>query len=120
VAFLWNRVGEVRYPLKAAGEEAMIEAAIEAGAEDVETEEEEHVVLCAMSALNEVTQALAAKFGEAASAKFVWRPQASIATEGDNAEMLMKLLTALEDLDDVQTVFSNEDISEAELKRLAG
>jgi YebC/PmpR family DNA-binding regulatory protein len=120
VSFLWRRVGEVRYPFDAADEDAMIEAAIEAGADDVETEEDEHVILCAMPALNHVAQNLAARFGEAASAKFVWRPQATIPIEGDNAESLLKLLTALEEHDDVQNVFSNEDISEAEMARLAG
>jgi YebC/PmpR family DNA-binding regulatory protein len=120
VSFLWDRVGEVRYPLAAANEDAMIEAALEGGADDVESEEEERVVLCAMPALNDVAQALAAKFGEPASVKFVWRPRAAIPIEGENAETLMKLLTALEDLDDVQNVFSNEDISDAELARLAG
>jgi YebC/PmpR family DNA-binding regulatory protein len=120
VSFMWRRVGEVRYPLAAAGEDAMIEAAIEAGADDVEAEDEERVVVCAIPALNEIAQALTAKFGEPASAKFVWRPQASIPISGESAETLMKLLTALDDLDDVQTVFSNEDISDAELARLSG
>ena len=60
------------------------------------------------------------KFGEPASAKFVWRPKTNVPTHGDAAESLMKLLDTLEDLDDVQNVYSNEEISEEELKRLAG
>ncbi|MBL8549373.1 MAG: YebC/PmpR family DNA-binding transcriptional regulator [Hyphomonadaceae bacterium] len=119
VSFMWDRIGEVRYPLAAASEDAMMEAAIEAGADDVAVEEDAHVIVCGMAALNDVAQNLAKRFGEASSAKFIWRPQASIAVEGDNAELLMKLLTALDDLDDVQTVFSNEDISDAELARLS-
>jgi YebC/PmpR family DNA-binding regulatory protein len=118
VSFLWSRVGEIRYPLAAASEDSMLEAAIEAGCDECETEEEVHVLTCAMAALGESSAALAAKFGEAASAKFVWRPQAEITIEGDPAESLIKLLTALDDLDDVQNVYSNEDISEAELGRL--
>ena len=119
VSFAWKRVGEVRYPLAAAGEDAMLEAAIEAGADDCVVEDEQHVVTCDMTALGAVSQDLAKKFGDATSAKFVWRTDIAIPMEGDAAESLMKLLTSLDDLDDVQDVYSNEEMSDAELARLS-
>ncbi|HYD87698.1 MAG TPA: YebC/PmpR family DNA-binding transcriptional regulator [Vitreimonas sp.] len=119
VSFAWKKLGEVRYPLAAASEDAMLEAAIEAGADDCVVEEEQHVITCDMAALAGVSQALAKKFGDPVSAKFVWRTDIAIPVEGDNAETLLKLLDQLDDLDDVQDVYSNEDISEAELQRLS-
>jgi len=118
VSFMWDRIGEVRYPAAAATEDAMLEAAIEAGADDCAMEDEAHVVTCAMTALSEVSAALAAKFGDAESAKFVWRPQVLAPTSGDAAQSLMKMISTLDDLDDVQNVYSNADIDEAELEKL--
>ncbi len=115
----WRKVGEVRYPLAAASEDAMLEAAIEAGADDCTVEDDHHVVTCEMNALAPVSSRLAKKFGDPASAKFVWRTDIAIPIEGDGAETLMKLLDQLDDLDDVQDVYSNEDISDEELARLA-
>ena len=119
VSFSWKKLGEVRYALAAASEDAMLEAAIEAGADDCAVEDEHHVITCEMAALVAVSQALAKKFGDPTTAKFVWRTDIAIPVEGDNAETLMKLLDQLDDLDDVQDVYSNEDISEAELARLS-
>ncbi|MBL8536951.1 MAG: YebC/PmpR family DNA-binding transcriptional regulator [Hyphomonadaceae bacterium] len=119
VSFAWKRVGEIRFPLSAASEDAMLEAAIEAGCDDCVAEGEDHVVTCDMAALAAAAQALSHKFGDPASAKFVWRTEIAIPVEGETAETLMKLLDQLDDLDDVQAVYSNEDISEAELARLS-
>lgn len=119
VSFAWKRVGEIRYKAEAASEDAMMEAAIEAGCDDCVLEEDQHVLTCEMSALVGASQALAKKFGDSLAAKFVWRTEMAIAVDGDNAEALMKLLDQLEDLDDVQDVYSNEEISEAELARLS-
>jgi YebC/PmpR family DNA-binding regulatory protein len=119
VSFAWKRVGEIRYALEKAGEDAMLEAAIDAGADDCAVEDEAHVITCEMAALASVADGLAKKFGDASSAKFVWRTEIAIPVEGDAAETLMKLLDQLDDLDDVQSVYSNEDISEAELARLS-
>ena len=119
VSFAWKRVGEIRYPLAATDENTVLEAAIEAGADDCAVEDEQHVVTCEMAALVGVSQALAKRFGDPASAKFVWRTDVAIPIEGEPAEALMKLLTALDDLDDVQDVYSNEDMSEAEMARLS-
>jgi len=119
VSFAWKKVGEIRYPLSVAGEDAMMEAAIEAGCDDCVVEGEQHVVTCEMSALAGAAQALAKAFGDAASAKFVWRTEIAIPVEGDSAETLMKLIDQLDDLDDVQDVYSNEDISDEEMARLS-
>jgi YebC/PmpR family DNA-binding regulatory protein len=119
VSFAWKRVGEVRYPLAVAAEDAVLEAAIDAGADDCAVEGEQHVVICEMNELVSVSQALAKKFGDPASAKFVWRTDIAIPIEGEAAETLLKLIDQLDDLDDVQDVYSNEDISDAEMARLS-
>lgn len=119
VSNAWRKVGEVRYALAVASEDAMLEAAIEAGADDCVVEGEHHVITCETNALGGVAQDLAKKFGDAVSAKFVWRTDIAIPIEGDGAETLMKLLTQLDDLDDVQDVYSNEDISDEEMARLS-
>lgn len=119
VSNAWKKVGEVRYPVTAASEDAMMEAAIDAGADDCAVEGEQHVVTCETNALAPVAQALAAKFGDAESAKFVWRTEIEIPVEGDTAETLMKLITQLDDLDDVQDVYSNESMSDEEMARLS-
>ncbi len=90
VSFSWKRAGEVRYPLSVADENAMLEAAIEAGADECEVEDAQHVVTCEMNGLVAVSQALAKKFGDPASAKFVWRTDIAIPIEGESAEQLMK------------------------------
>jgi len=124
VAFGWDRVGEVRYRADAASEDTMLEAAIEAGADDCQTERvdeaDEHVVLCAMASAPEVTAALTARFGEPKSARIVWRPQVTIPVAGEQAQALLKLLDILDDLDDVQHVYANFDLDAAELAKLAG
>lgn len=119
VSFGWNRVGEIRYPLSVASEDAMMEAAIDAGCDDCVVEEEQHVLTCEMHALVGASQALTKKFGDPATAKFVWRPQMTLPIEGEPAELLLKLIEQLEDSDDVQDVYSNEDISDAEMERLS-
>jgi YebC/PmpR family DNA-binding regulatory protein len=118
VSFLWDRVGEIRYHLKAADEDSMLEAAIEAGADDCALEEGEHIIACAISSISDVTSALVARFGEPASAKFVWRPRTNVPVSGDAAQSLARLLSTLDDLDDVQNVYSNLEMSDAELARL--
>ena len=120
VAFTWDHVGQILYPAAVGTEDKVVEAAIEAGAEDVESDEEEHTVYTAFAELAEVAAALEATLGPAKSTTIAWRPKARTPISGDGAASLMKLLEALEDDDDVQTVYSNEDIDAAELERLAG
>jgi len=112
VSFMFAKVGEITYPLAKASADAMLEAAIDAGADDVQSEEA-HVVTCAFESMNEVSTALAAKFGEAESVKAVWKPNVMApVSEFEKAESLMKLIDALDEDDDIQNVFTNADIPE--------
>jgi transcriptional/translational regulatory protein YebC/TACO1 len=98
----------------------MLEAALEAGASDVESGPEGHFIYTASDELAAVAAALEAKFGEARSQKLAWRPQTSIPVSGEAASGLMKLMGALEDCDDVQNLYANYDIAADEMERLAG
>ena len=120
VSFMFDRVGAIEYPADKAGEEEMLEAGIEAGADDVQSSDELHEIYCAADALNEVATALEEKFGPADSAKLVWKPQNTIEISGQPAETLLKMLTALDDCDDVQNVYANFDISAEEMERIEG
>ena len=125
VAFMFDRLGKITYPLTAASEDAMMEAAIEAGAQDVEVEASQdedapalHAVYTAFEDLNAVAEALAATLGDPRSTAIVWRPRTETPVAGDDAGTLMKLVDALDDDDDVQNVFLNADISDEDLARL--
>ncbi|WP_428407034.1 YebC/PmpR family DNA-binding transcriptional regulator [Hyphococcus sp.] len=120
VSFMFDLVGYIEYPASVASEDDMLEAAIEAGADDVQSSEETHEIYCAFDQLGEVSAALQEKFGEASSAKPYWKPQNTIDVDGDKAASLMKLIDALEDNDDVQNVYANFEISDEEMERLAG
>ena len=120
VSFMWDRVGQIGYPAAAGSEEKLMEAAIEAGAEDVESDEDGHTIYTAFADLSEVASALEATLGAPKSTNIVWRPKARTPITGDAAGTLMKLLETLDDDDDVQKVYSNEDIDAAELESLAG
>jgi YebC/PmpR family DNA-binding regulatory protein len=120
VAFTWDRVGQIVYGPEAGSEDKVMEAAIEAGAEDVESDEDGHTIYTAFEDLSEVANALEAALGAAKSTAIAWRPKARTPVEGDSVATLMKLLEMLEDDDDVQNVYSNEDISDADLEKLAG
>jgi YebC/PmpR family DNA-binding regulatory protein len=119
VAFMFNRLGVIRYPAVAADAEAMLEAAIEAGAENVESGEGGHEVTCAADDLFAVQSALAARFGEPEEAKREWRPATTASVDEEQAGSVLKLLDALEDHDDVQTVFANFEVSDAVLAKLS-
>jgi YebC/PmpR family DNA-binding regulatory protein len=119
VSFMFDRVGQITYPVTAGSEDKVMEAAIEAGAEDVESDEEGHTVYTAFEQLSEVVQALEASLGAAKSTGIVWRPKSLTPVTGDAVATMMKLIDALEDDDDVQNVYSNEDIAEDELEKLA-
>ena len=119
VSFMFDRLGQVTYPAAAATADAMFEAALEAGAENVESGEDEHVVSCAPDELTAVRDALEGRFGAPTSAKLAWRPKSSTPVEGDTATALFRLLETLEDSDDVQTVFANFEVSDADMARLS-
>jgi YebC/PmpR family DNA-binding regulatory protein len=118
VSFMFDRIGAVRYARDVASEDEMLEAAIEAGADNVESDAEAHEISCAPDQLNAVRDALERRFGPAQSAKLGWRPQTTIAVADEPADKLFKLLEALEDNDDVQTVIANYEVSDETLTRL--
>ena len=120
VAFMFVRVGEIVYPAAKASGDAMLEAAIDAGADDVVSDDSGHTVICAFESIGEVSSALAGKFGEATSVKIVWKPQTMAPVDQEKAESLMKLVDALDEDDDVQVVFSNADIPEDVMAKLSG
>ena len=114
VAFMFDRVGEIMYPASAGDADTVMMAALEAGADDVESDDEGHWIYCADTDLNEVSIALEGALGECETAKLVWKPQAATeVTDLETATKLMKLIETLEDDDDVQNVTGNFDISEA-------
>jgi YebC/PmpR family DNA-binding regulatory protein len=119
-AFMFDRVGQILYPAAAGSEDAVMEAAIEAGAEDVESDEEGHSIFTAFEDLNGVIEALEAALGPAKSTGVIWRPKSAAPVAGDDVATLMKLLDALDDDDDVQTVYTNMELSDEDLARLAG
>jgi YebC/PmpR family DNA-binding regulatory protein len=120
VAFMFERVGQIVYPAAAGSEDKVMEAAIEAGAEDVESDEESHTIFTAFEALNEVSQALEAALGPAKSTAIAWRPKIMAPVPGDAVPSLMKILDALNDEDDVQNVYGNYQISDEDAEALAG
>ena len=119
VSFMFDRVGEIIYPPEAGSDEQVMEAAIEAGAEDVVSDDEGHTVYSAFEDLGPVAEALEASLGPAKSTAVVWRPKNEAPVSGDTAAALLKLLDGLDDDDDVQNVYGNYAIDEAELERLA-
>jgi YebC/PmpR family DNA-binding regulatory protein len=119
VAFMFDRVGQITYRAHATTEDAMMEAAIEAGADDVESDADGHTVFAPFESTSEVAEALAAKLGEPQNVKMVWRPKSLTPVEGQAASTLMKLIDALDDEDDVQNVYANFDISDEEMAKLA-
>jgi YebC/PmpR family DNA-binding regulatory protein len=120
VAFMFDRIGLVAFPPSAASPDDMLEAAIEAGADDVSSTDEGHEVVTDHQVLAEVSKALEAKFGEPKMSKLVWRPQTSVAVNDEQGEKIVRLVEALEDHDDVQTVYSNFELSDALMAKLSG
>jgi YebC/PmpR family DNA-binding regulatory protein len=118
VAFNFARVGEIVYPVSAGSAEEMLEAAIEAGAEDVVSDESGHLVTCAFEDIAEVSSLLADRLGEATSVKLVWRPHTMSPVDEDTARIIMKLLGALDDDEDVQNVSANFEVSDEVLEKL--
>lgn len=112
VSFMFQRLGVVTYPASVASEDEMLEAAIEAGADNVESTDTTHEITCAVESFFAVRDALEGKFGEPESAKLDWRPENSVALDEDKARTVLKLLDVLEDNDDVQNVYANFDLPE--------
>src|SRR3984957_3514454 len=120
VAFMFDRVGEIIYPPGAGGEEAVLDAAIEAGAQDAESDADGHVIRAAFEDVGAVIDALEATLGPAKSTAIVWRPKSAVPVGEAEARTLAKLIAALEDDDDVQSVWTNADIDDEVMARLAG
>jgi YebC/PmpR family DNA-binding regulatory protein len=120
VSHMFNHVGEIVYKLAVGSVDAVLEAAIEAGADDCVSDDSGHTVVCAFDSLGTVAAALEAKLGEATTTKVIWKPNLSTHVDEDGANAVMKLINALEEDDDVQTVFSNFEVDEATLARLTG
>ena len=112
VSFMFDRKGQVLYPLEVGDEDKVMMAALEAGAEDVESTEDGHAIFCADTDLNEVSNALEAQLGESESAKLIWKPQTTTELDLEGMEKLMKLIDTLEDDDDVQRVTANFEVSD--------
>lgn len=119
VGFMFERKGTVSYPAEVGDADTVMMAAIEAGAEDVESGEDGHMIWCADTDLNEVSNALEAELGESESTKLVWRPTMTTELDLEAMQKLMKLIDALEDDDDVQNVTTNFEASDEVMEQLA-
>ena len=118
VGFMFDRMGEVVYGAEIGDADTIMMAAIEAGAEDVDSSEDEHVILCADTDLNEVSTALEIALGESVSTKLIWKPIMTTELDLAGLEKLMKLVDALEDDDDVQRVTSNFEATDDVMEQL--
>jgi YebC/PmpR family DNA-binding regulatory protein len=119
VAFMFDRVGEIAYPVSAGSAEKVMEAAIEAGADDVESDEDGHWIYTSFESMGEVAAALEKSLGEPESVKPIWRPQNYVNVDLEKGETLMKLINVLEEDDDVQNVYANFEMSEEDQQKLA-
>jgi YebC/PmpR family DNA-binding regulatory protein len=119
VSFLFNRRGVVRYPASAASEDEILEVAIEAGAENVESGPDGHEITTSVEDFFAVRDALETRFGPPESAKLDWRPTTAVTLDEEKAAIVLKLLDVLEDSDDVQNVYANFDIPESVMQKLS-
>ena len=119
VSFMFNRLGVIGYPAAAASADDMLEAAIEAGADNAESDADGHEITCAVEDFFAVRDAMETRFGEPARAKLEWRPTNSIMLDEEKASSLLKLLDVLEDNDDVQNVYANFDVPDDVAQRLS-
>jgi YebC/PmpR family DNA-binding regulatory protein len=115
----FSRLGLISYPATAGDPDNIFEAAIEAGAEDVESDEDGHQIWTAQEDLHEVAKALEKTLGEPESLKLAWRPQTPVEVGEDQAGSLVKLIDALEDDDDIQTVWGNYEVPDEVMERLS-
>ena len=118
VSHMFNHIGEIAYPVGAGSADAVLEAAIDAGADDVQSDANGHLITCAFESLGSVAGALEEKLGEPGSVKAVWKPNLTTSVDEEKAASILKLIAGLEDDDDVQNVFSNFEVSDAVLARL--
>ncbi|MCG6114616.1 MAG: YebC/PmpR family DNA-binding transcriptional regulator [Mesorhizobium sp.] len=119
VAFMFDRVGEIVYATSAGDADAIMEAAIEAGADDVTSDENGHVIICAFEDIGDVTSALETSLGQAESVKAIWRPQTGTPVDEDRAESVLRLISVLDDDDDVQNVYANFEVDDETMAKLS-
>jgi YebC/PmpR family DNA-binding regulatory protein len=119
VSFMFDRVGVVEFAPAVAGAEAMFEAALDAGADDVVSTDAGHEIYVAQDRLREVAKALEAKFGEPRKAAMVWKPQNTLTLQDLDGEKLLRLIESLEDHDDVQNVYANFEVSDALMAKMS-
>jgi YebC/PmpR family DNA-binding regulatory protein len=119
VSFQFERIGRIRFDASAGDDEAVMEAAIDAGAQDVDSSDGSHEIFCAPEDLSTVLQALEVKLGSASEAILTWRPQNSVPVDDEKAETLFDLLEVLDENDDVQRVVANYEVSDEALARLS-
>ena len=117
---MFDRTGIVEYDAGAASDDAMLDAAIEAGADDVVSSENGHEIYASQETFRDVAKALEAKFGEARKAALTWKPQNTVAVDDETGEKLLKLMDLLNDHDDVQNVYANFEISDALVAKMGG
>jgi YebC/PmpR family DNA-binding regulatory protein len=118
VSFMFEHKGVIRYPAKAGSADAMFEAALDAGAEDVSSDADAHEIVCATEQFSAVRDAMEAKFGAPQEARLNWRPRSTVPVDADAADSLLKLLGTLEDNDDIQTVAANFEVADDVMARL--
>ncbi|MEP7452241.1 YebC/PmpR family DNA-binding transcriptional regulator [Phyllobacterium sp. SB3] len=119
VGFMFNRVGEITYKSEVGDADKVMEAAIEAGAEDVASDEEGHVIICAFEDIGDVSKALEAALGEAESIKPIWKPATTAPVDEEKAQSVLRLIATLDDDDDVQNVYANFEVSDEVLAKLS-
>jgi YebC/PmpR family DNA-binding regulatory protein len=119
VSFMFDHVGVIEYDAKAAAADAMFEAALEAGADDVVSGESGHEVYAAQDRFGSAAKALEAKFGEPRKASLVWRPQNTVAVDDEQGEKVLRLIENLNEHDDVQNVYANFEVSDALVNRMS-
>jgi YebC/PmpR family DNA-binding regulatory protein len=119
VSFMFDHLGVVEYDAKVATADQMLEAAIDAGAEDVVSDENGHQIVTKTDTLHEVAKALEAKFGEPRKSGMMWKPQNTVAVDDEAGEKILKLMDALDDNDDVQNVYANFEVSDALMQKMS-
>ncbi len=118
VSFSFDRVGAIEYPPETASEDEMFEAALEAGVDEVESDDDGHNLYVDGESLHQVAKTLEDKFGEPNSARLIWKPHTNVALDDEKGEKLLRMLEALEDQDDVQNVYANFEVSDAVFEKL--
>ncbi len=119
VSFMFDHVGAVEYDAKVASADAMLEAAIEAGAEDVISNDDGHQIFTTSDTLRDVAKALESKFGEPRKSALLWKPQNTVAVDDVAGEKVLRLMESLDESDDVQNVYANFEVSDALVQKMS-